>query len=78
MPEAWERSYAKLRSKNILYNQLAIIPYLLLMGSALWLGILLTMRRQTSWGRRDQAGNRRGDSADVHAAQQLAAGPHGL
>jgi membrane protease YdiL (CAAX protease family) len=50
VPEAWERSYAKLRSKNILYNQLAIIPWLLLMGAALWLGILLTMRGQTSWG----------------------------
>jgi len=50
VPEAWERSYAKLRSTNIFYNQVAIIPYLLLMGSALWLGILLTKRGQTSWG----------------------------
>ncbi len=50
VPEAWERSYAKLRSKNILYNQAAIIPYLLLMGAALWLGILLTIRGQTKWG----------------------------
>jgi membrane protease YdiL (CAAX protease family) len=50
VPEAWERSYAKLRSTNILYNQVAIIPYLLLMGAALWLGILLTKRGQTSWG----------------------------
>ena len=50
VPEAWERSYAKLRSTNIFYNQIAIIPYLLLMGSALWLGILLTKRGQTSWG----------------------------
>jgi membrane protease YdiL (CAAX protease family) len=50
VPEAWERSYAKLRSKNFLYNQIAIIPYFLLMGAALWLGILLTIRRQTSWG----------------------------
>jgi membrane protease YdiL (CAAX protease family) len=50
VPEAWERSYAHLRSTNILYNQVAIIPYLLLMGAALWLGILLTKRGQTSWG----------------------------
>jgi membrane protease YdiL (CAAX protease family) len=50
VPEAWERSYAKLRSTNIFYNQVAIIPYLLLMGAALWLGILLTKRGQTSWG----------------------------
>lgn len=50
VPEAWERSYAKLRSTNIFYNQVAIIPYLLLMGAALWLGILLTKRGETSWG----------------------------
>src|SRR5580704_16464085 len=50
VPEAWERSYAKLRSTNIFYNQVAIIPYLLLMGAALWLGVLLTKRGQTSWG----------------------------
>ncbi len=50
VPEAWERSYAKLRSKNILYNQVAIIPYLALMVAAIGLGILLTIRKQTSWG----------------------------
>ncbi|MGB7283790.1 MAG: type II CAAX endopeptidase family protein [Candidatus Acidiferrum sp.] len=50
VPESWERSYEHLRSTNILYNQVAIIPYLLLMGSALWLGILLTKRGQTGWG----------------------------
>jgi membrane protease YdiL (CAAX protease family) len=49
VPEAWQRSYAKLRSKNILYNQVAIFPYLALMVSAIGLGILLTIRRQTSW-----------------------------
>jgi membrane protease YdiL (CAAX protease family) len=50
VPEAWERSYAKLRSKNILYNQAAIIPYLALMVAVIGLGILLTIRKQTSWG----------------------------
>ena len=50
VPEAWERSYAKLRSKNILYNQVAIVPYLALMVAVVGLGILLTMRKQTSWG----------------------------
>jgi len=50
VPEAWERSYAHLRSTNIFYNQVAIIPYLLLMGAALWLGISLTRSGQTSWG----------------------------
>ena len=41
VPEAWERSYKQLRSTNFLYNQIAIIPYILLMGSALWVGISL-------------------------------------
>ncbi|MGB2655429.1 MAG: hypothetical protein WAN62_16735, partial [Candidatus Acidiferrum sp.] len=50
VPESWERSYEHLRSTNIFYNQIAILPYLLLMGSALWLGILLTKKGQTSWG----------------------------
>ena len=50
VPESWERSYEHLRSTNIFYNQVAIIPYLLLMGSALWLGILLTKRGETGWG----------------------------
>ncbi|MGC0772773.1 MAG: CPBP family intramembrane glutamic endopeptidase [Candidatus Acidiferrum sp.] len=50
VPENWQRSYEHLRSTNILFNQVAIIPYLLLMGSALWLGILLTKRGETSWG----------------------------
>src|SRR5580704_9281392 len=50
VPEAWERNYARLRSTNVFYNQVAIIPYLLLMGAALRLGILLTKRGQTSWG----------------------------
>jgi membrane protease YdiL (CAAX protease family) len=50
VPEAWERSYAKLRSKNILYNQVAIVPYLALMVAVIGMGILLTTRKQTSWG----------------------------
>ncbi|MFI5094406.1 MAG: CPBP family intramembrane glutamic endopeptidase [Candidatus Acidiferrum sp.] len=50
VPENWQRGYEHLRSTNIFYNQVAIIPYLLLMGSALWLGILLTKRGETSWG----------------------------
>ena len=50
VPEAWERSYQQLRSSNILYNQIAIIPYILFMGSALWVGVTLTKHGQTSWG----------------------------
>ncbi len=50
VPEAWQRSYQQLRSSNIFYNQIAIIPYVLLLGSALWVGISLTKRGQTGWG----------------------------
>jgi len=49
VPEAWERSYTQLRSTNLLYNQIAIIPYVLLMGSALWLGISLWRKGQADW-----------------------------
>ena len=34
VPEAWQRSYQQLRSANVFYNQIAIIPYILLLGSA--------------------------------------------
>ncbi|HVS89351.1 MAG TPA: CPBP family intramembrane glutamic endopeptidase [Candidatus Acidoferrum sp.] len=50
VPEAWERSYQQLRSTNIFYNEVAILPYALLIGAALWFGISLTRRGQTSWG----------------------------
>jgi len=49
VPEAWERGYKQLRSTNILTNQIAIIPYILLMGSALWLGIALWRKGQADW-----------------------------
>ena len=50
VPEAWERSYQQLRSENNFYNTVAIIPYIVLFGGALWVGITLTRRGQTSWG----------------------------
>jgi len=50
VPEAWTRSYAHLRSTNIFYNQIALIPYGFLIGAALWLGISLARQRKTSWG----------------------------
>lgn len=50
VPEAWTRSYQHLRSSNIFYNQIALVPYLFLIGAALWLGISLARREKTSWG----------------------------
>ena len=49
VPEQWERDYRHLRSTNEFYNTIAIIPYLLLLGGALWYGIQLTRRGQTTW-----------------------------
>jgi membrane protease YdiL (CAAX protease family) len=50
VPDAWERSYANLRSKNNLYNLVAIVPYFALLVAVIWLGILWTIGKQTSWG----------------------------
>ena len=50
VPEAWTRSYLHLRSTNIFYNQIALIPYGFLLGAALWLGISLMRQDKTSWG----------------------------
>jgi len=50
VPEAWTRSYQHLRSTNIFYNQIALIPYGFLLGAALWLGISLMRQEKTSWG----------------------------
>ena len=49
VPEVWTRAYAYLRSTNIFYNQIALIPYGFLIGAALWLGISLTRQGKTSW-----------------------------
>jgi membrane protease YdiL (CAAX protease family) len=49
VPDQWERDYGHLRSTNEFYNTIAIIPYLLLFGAALWSGIQLTRQGQTSW-----------------------------
>ena len=49
VPEQWQRDYAHLRSTNIFYNQIAVIPYLLIFGAAFWMGIQLTRKGQTNW-----------------------------
>jgi membrane protease YdiL (CAAX protease family) len=49
VPEQWERDYKHLRSTNEFYNTVAIIPYLLLFGAALGIGIQLTRKGQTNW-----------------------------
>jgi membrane protease YdiL (CAAX protease family) len=49
VPEQWERDYRHLRSTNEFYNTVAIVPYLLLFGAALGIGIQLTRKGQTNW-----------------------------
>ena len=50
VPEAWTRSFQQLRSSNDFLTQIAILPYVLLLGAAVWLAVVLSKRGQTSWG----------------------------
>ena len=56
VPEAWSRAYENLRSRNIFYNQMALIPYGFLIGAALWLGISLTRAGKELLGSSTKAG----------------------
>jgi membrane protease YdiL (CAAX protease family) len=49
VPEAWQRSFAHLRSQNNFLATIAILPYLALLGAALWLSIALTLRGAANW-----------------------------
>jgi len=49
VPEQWERDYERLRSGNTILNITFVIPYVLLFGSVIWLGIQFTRADQTSW-----------------------------
>ncbi|HET7108304.1 MAG TPA: type II CAAX endopeptidase family protein [Candidatus Acidoferrum sp.] len=49
VPEAWTRSYQRLRSSNNFYSQLAFLPYGFLLGAALWIGVSLWRQGKTSW-----------------------------
>lgn len=50
VPEAWQRSYKRLRSGNDTLALVFIVPYLLLLGIAVWLAIQLTKSGKTTWG----------------------------
>jgi len=49
VPEQWTRSFERLRSGNDTLAFAFTIPYLLLLAAAVWLGIKLTNRGQTTW-----------------------------
>ncbi len=50
VPEEWERHYKRLRSGNDTLAAAFIVPYILLIAVATWLGISLARRGQTGWG----------------------------
>ncbi len=50
VPQAWERGYQRLRSGNDTLAFVFTIPYLLLLGTAVWLAIQLTKSGETRWG----------------------------
>ena len=49
VPEAWKRSFARLRSGNDTLAAAFLVPYVLLLGIAVWLAIRLTRQGQTNW-----------------------------
>jgi membrane protease YdiL (CAAX protease family) len=50
VPEAWERSYKRLRAGNDTLALVFLLPYVLLLGIAVWLGIQFTKSGKTVWG----------------------------
>jgi hypothetical protein len=50
VPEAWERSYQRLRSGNDTLALVFTLPYLLLLGAAVRLAIQWTKSGETTWG----------------------------
>jgi hypothetical protein len=50
VPEAWERSFQRLRSGNETLAAVFVVPYLLILGAAIWLGIQFWKTGQATWG----------------------------
>ena len=49
VPEEWQRSYRRLRSGNDTLALSFYVPYVLLLGAAVWLAIKFTKQGKTSW-----------------------------
>lgn len=49
VPEAWERSYRRLRSGNDTLALVFTVPYILLLGIAVWMAFRMTNQGQSSW-----------------------------
>jgi len=50
VPEAWQRDYERLRSGNNTLALAFVLPYFLLLGIAMYLGIQFTKSGKTVWG----------------------------
>jgi Type II CAAX prenyl endopeptidase Rce1-like len=49
VPQAWERSYKRIRSGNDTLEIVFIVFYIVILGTAVWLGIQLTKSGKTTW-----------------------------
>jgi membrane protease YdiL (CAAX protease family) len=49
VPEAWDRSYQRLRSANDTLALVFTVPYIMLLGVAVWMAFKLTNSGQSSW-----------------------------
>jgi len=49
VPEAWQRSFARLRSGNNTLALVFTVPYIVLLAVAVWLAIRFTKQGQTKW-----------------------------
>lgn len=56
VPEEWNRGFGKLRSSNDSLTTVFLVPYLLLLGIAVALGIILWWKNQVTWGLAIKAG----------------------
>jgi len=49
VPEAWQRSFQRLRSANDTLALVFTVPYIMLLGVAVWMAFRLTNAGQSSW-----------------------------
>jgi membrane protease YdiL (CAAX protease family) len=49
VPEAWQRDFQRMRSRNDLIESIAIIPYMLLLSAAFWFIFELSRRGAVRW-----------------------------
>jgi membrane protease YdiL (CAAX protease family) len=49
VPEAWQRSFARMRSGNNTLALVFTVPYIVLLAVAVWMAIRFTKQGQTSW-----------------------------